>query len=107
MNKTQEKTVNDIIVTAGKKIGSIIHIEGTGEDFDVNTRAERKCKELGFTVGTMQRDEVRGLADANRIRVIEKWRNISSKDYCRLDGVLVSDDFRNGRDAYIVLFEDK
>ena len=107
MSSRLEALAQKIVEGSGRVIGSVIHIEGTGEDFDINTRAEHRCRELGFAIGSMCRDEPRGLAKAHEISHIAKWRNISRQDWCQLDGVLLSDDFRCGRDAYIVLFEDK
>ena len=110
MNETSSKKefMEKIAVKVGRPIGSIIKIEGTGEDFDINTRAETKCKELGFKVGTMERDKPRALKSTyDQVDLIGKWCNIPVEAYPAMDGILVCDDFRNGFLAYIVLFENR
>jgi hypothetical protein len=36
---------------------------------------------------------------------IAKWTNISWREYCKLDGVVLCEDNRDGNKAYIVLFD--
>ncbi len=65
--------------------------------------AEERLKELGYTVGSMCRDEPIGFADADKYGYVSKWYNIDREDKGKLDGVMVSNDFREGG-ATIVFF---
>ena len=65
--------------------------------------AEERLKELGYTVGSMCRDEPIGFADEDKCGYVAKWYNIGREDKGKLDGVMVSNDFREGG-ATIVFF---
>lgn len=53
-------------------------------------------KELGYQVGSMCRNSPIGFADDEVCGYVAKWDNISIEDRVRLDGVIISDDFREG-----------
>lgn len=60
--------------------------------FEAHSAACKFLKERGYDVGSMQRGAPIGIAkDAD----ISKWRNLGP-DVRNLDGVMVSDDFREG-----------
>ena len=65
--------------------------------------AESRLNELGYTIGSMCRNEPIGFADADKCHYVAKWHNIDREDKGKLDGVMVSDDFREGG-ATIVFF---
>jgi hypothetical protein len=67
--------------------------EGTFQAF---YNAEGRLKELGYTTGSMCRTEPIGFADADKCDYVAKWYNIDREDKGKLDGVMVSDDFREG-----------
>jgi hypothetical protein len=58
--------------------------------------AEKRLKELGYTVGSMCRTEPIGFANADAVGYVAKWYNLSQDDKGQLDGVMASDDFREG-----------
>jgi hypothetical protein len=58
--------------------------------------AEKRLKELGYTIGSMCRTEPIGFANADEVRYVAKWYNLSQDDKGQLDGVMASDDFREG-----------
>lgn len=58
--------------------------------------AEARLKELGYTTGSMCRSEPIGFADADVVSYVAKWYNIDKEDKGKLDGVMESDDFREG-----------
>lgn len=64
-----------------------------GEDFAAHSEAIEFLKRFGYSVGSMQRTEPIGVAlgDCD----ISKWRNLGP-DVTELDGVMVSESFRNG-----------
>lgn len=85
----------------------------TGEDFSAEYAAEKWLNELGFRVGSSAAGAPRGIKqgmvscyvrtgdgktryDPNGVHPIEKWHNLSDEDRAGLDGVLLSDDARNG-----------
>jgi hypothetical protein len=67
--------------------------EGT---FKAYWAAEERLKDLGYSIGSMCRDEPIGFADGSKYSYIAKWYNISKEDKKKLDGVLISSDFREG-----------
>ena len=86
----------------GKKVKEIINFPATGETFVAFRTAEAKAKELGYDVGSMSRDEP--IAFARNCEYIAKWYNISHYEYPRIEGVLLSEDFRDGS-VQLVIFE--
>jgi len=58
--------------------------------------AEKRLKELGYVTGSMCRTEPIGFADADVVSYVAKWYNIDKEDKGKLDGVMASDDFREG-----------
>jgi len=64
--------------------------------FSAFNSAERRLKELGYTVGSMCGPEPIGFADADVVGYVAKWYNINREDKGKLDGVMVSDGFREG-----------
>lgn len=78
--------------TIYKSIKFVKHFPATGT-FEAWMAAKAFLEEHGYQVGSMQRAEPIGVAkDAD---YISKWRNLG-EDVRQLDGVLVSDDFREG-----------
>jgi hypothetical protein len=72
------------------------------EDFPANGTfqafysAEARLKDLGYQVGSMCRQEPIGFADNEKCSYVAKWYNIGREDRGRLDGVMLSNDFREG-----------
>lgn len=64
--------------------------------FQAYYNAEARLKELGYVVGSMCRNEPIGFADDDTYDYVAKWYNIDRDDRLRLDGVMVSEDFREG-----------
>lgn len=58
--------------------------------------AEGRLKELGYTVGSMCRQEPIGFADGDKYGYVAKWYNMNQSEKNMLDGVMISDDFREG-----------
>ena len=55
-----------------------------------------RLKDLGYEVGSMNRDSPIGFADNDKCGYIAKWYNLSPNDKEQLDGVMISKDFREG-----------
>lgn len=58
--------------------------------------AEARLKDLGYQVGSMCRDEPIGFADGDKYTYVAKWYNIDRADREKLDGLMLSTDFREG-----------
>lgn len=71
--------------------------------FSAVNSAQEYAKSLGYSYGSMCMDEPIALAKGDVS--IAKWRNISSEEYPLIDGLLVSEDFRDG-DVYVIIFEE-
>ena len=64
--------------------------------FEAFRAAEDFLKELGYTVGSMCLKDPIGFADADKFEYVAKWHNIDVTDRASLDGVVLSNDFREG-----------
>ena len=64
--------------------------------FDAVHKAEAYLRELGYTIGSMERSNPIGFADDRQIQYVSKWNNMTSAEHKTLDGVLESRDFREG-----------
>ena len=72
-----------------------------GDTFEAISAAEVYLKDLGYTTGSMARNEPIGFAYESDH--IEKWYNLSDNDKKSLDGlILANNDFREG--GAIILF---
>ncbi len=58
--------------------------------------AERKLKIMGYITGSMCGSEPIGFADSEEYNYIAKWRNIGIEERNKLDGVMISDNWRDG-----------
>lgn len=79
---------------------NVIYVEkfpgSSTNDFQSYRQAEARLKDLGYIVGSMSRDEPIGFADEDQFKYVAKWYNIGLGDRKKLDGIMVSSDFRNG-----------
>lgn len=66
-----------------------------------------RLKELGYEVGSMCRNEPIGFADNNVYDYVAKWYNIDIEDRTKLDGVMLSEDFREGSVDVLFLMPPK
>lgn len=64
--------------------------------FQAFYNAEARLRDLGYTIGSMCRNEPIGFADDDVYGYVAKWYNIDVSDRLKLDGVMISDDFREG-----------
>jgi len=96
----EQKLINSY---CNKAVKNVIKFDASGT-FGAVRKAESRASELGYTRGSMCRDEPIGLAWAEEVQYIAKWYNIDAKDRAKLNGVLLSDDFREG-DVWLVEFK--
>jgi hypothetical protein len=64
--------------------------------FEAFHQAQAFLGELGYTIGSMCLQDPIGFADSDKVDYIAKWYNIEAADRAKLDGVIISDDFREG-----------
>ena len=67
--------------------------EGTFMSF---YKAEELLREQGMTVGSMCGGEPIGFASKDKYEYIAKWRNIDPSERNKVEGVMVSNDWREG-----------
>jgi hypothetical protein len=70
-----------------------VKVEGT---FSSVSEAEKQLRELGYRIGSMCGGEPIGFACGEKYEYIAKWRNIDPSDRNKVDGVMISDDWREG-----------
>ena len=87
----------------GKEVANVTFVNGDGTTFDAFYKSEKLAKELGYNTGSMCRDMP--IALAKDVSYIAKWTNIYPEDYPRIEGVLISLDFRDENEVAIVEFE--
>lgn len=80
----------------------IKYFKSTGT-FSAVHKAESYVEKLGYSYGLMCMDEPIALAKGDVS--ITKWRNIPSSEYPRIDGLILSHEFREG-DVAVVIFDD-
>lgn len=78
--------------------------EKTKNDFGAVTEAENWIQSMDYSIGSMQSDNPRAIAKGNLN--IAKWWNINKEEYPRIDGLMLSNDYRNGN-VLVILFKDK
>lgn len=104
---TESKELAGRIVQVAKQIGKAvktIHIvNGNGKTFSTSTAAEKKVKELGYDKGSMCRNEP--IAIGKNFGYIAKWYNIGSDEYNKIEGIMLCNDWREGNEAAVVIFE--
>jgi hypothetical protein len=77
----------------GHEIESVEEISILGTFESVN-EAIRILKDRGYEIGSMSGSQPIGFAKG--YGYIAKWYNLSKSDIEKLDGVIISDDFREG-----------
>lgn len=70
-----------------------LEIRWTGKDFGSSRVAERLLRDVGVAIGSMQRDQPRGLVvQPPGVEIsVAKWRNLSRRDRETIDGTLEYD----------------
>lgn len=93
----KENAISDIEKYAkqiGKKIIKTQEVSKEGTFESIN-EAENILKNK-YTIGVMQINNPIGFADKKKYGRISKWANMNSDEHALLNGVIISDDFRNG-----------
>ena len=101
---TNKKMWLDIFDKIGKSVDEEKVFQKSERDFGAVTEAENYVESLGMSIGSMQSDNPRALAKGKLN--IAKWWNIDKDDYQRIDGLMLSDDYRNGS-VVVVTFKGK
>lgn len=97
--KSIQKTIKMDINAAPVKtcLGRVVILEeyfppsGT---FQAYYKALARLKELGYVTGSMCGGEPIGFVHSEKYDYVAKWRNLNSKEIAMLDGVMLSEGFR-------------
>lgn len=100
MNKELTEQLDHILHHSGMRVEDIVPVTSDGSAFSIADAYAAKAKEMGFNIGSMCGDEPRALS--KEATFIAKWRNIPSSDYSKLGGVILCEDGRDGKEAFIV-----
>ena len=106
MNKNLKEKFS--ILNSFGEISNVEFLDGgePGDSGDDNAfvaigEAEKLATAYGYQIGSMCRNEP--IALAKNANYIAKWKNINSDEWPKIEGLLLSDDFRNGS-VYLVEF---
>lgn len=88
----------------GRTILSIEEFKAKGT-FNAYYEAVAYLSKLNYETGSMARDMPIGFKKVDVCCFIGKWYNLSQKDKAQLDGVIISNDFREG-DVQILFFNN-
>lgn len=69
------------------------------ESFDAVNAAREYAKKLGYNIGSMCSDAP--IALAKGMDYIAKWYNIDRSEWPRIQGLLLSEDFRDGKVTFV------
>lgn len=95
--------INELTKFHGHEIESVEEISSSGTFASVN-KAMQILKLRGYKIGSMSAYQPIGFAKG--YDYIAKWYNLNKSDIEKLDGVLVSNDFREGS-VSIITFKSK
>jgi hypothetical protein len=70
-----------------------VTVEGT---FASVHEAEKRLRTMGYIIGSMSGNQPIGFADGDQYNYISKWYNMTSEEHNKLDGVMISSDWREG-----------
>jgi len=70
-----------------------VKVEGT---FSSVSKAEEILREQGMVIGSMCGGDPIGFASKEKYNYIAKWQNIDAVDRNKVEGVMVSNDWREG-----------
>jgi len=93
---------NMIAEATGRK-AVLVESFTSDKDFEAIHAAEEFLTSKGYTIGGMCSDEP--IAAARGLEYIAKWRNISQKEWPKVEAVIVSENMRNGPRVFIYRFE--
>lgn len=99
---TNKQMWMDVFAKLGKVSAEEKTFDRTERDFGAVTQAEDYLEAAGYSIGSMQSDNPRALVKG-KLR-IAKWWNIDREEYHRIDGLMLSDDYRTGS-VLVVLFK--
>ena len=85
-----------------RKAKFTIAFYSNGETFSAYSNACKRVQELGFLNGPLCGGDPVALAKS--VSYIAKWRNIPEEDYGKIEGLILSEDYRY-KESAIVVFE--
>jgi hypothetical protein len=79
-----------------------VKVEGTFMSF---YEAEKRLRKMGYRIGSMSGNQPIGFACGEKYNYISKWYNMTPEEHNLLDGVMISDGWREGS-VEIIWFKD-
>jgi hypothetical protein len=70
-----------------------VTVEGT---FASVSEAEDRLRKMGYIIGSMSGNQPIGFVDKEQYNYISKWYNMTPEEHNKLDGVMISSDWREG-----------
>jgi hypothetical protein len=98
MSKKLKARAEKIAKLAGKAVGATKKFKAAGT-FEAYRAAEEHAKSLGYTTGSMCRAEPIALSKSHDY--IAKWRNIDPSEYPDIEGLLLSESFRESEVLFV------
>jgi hypothetical protein len=105
MNTPLKEQLETVRILSGKVVKEIVTVYADGQPFSIAGAYESRARGLGYGIGSMCMDEPRALSKT--ADYIAKWRNIPICDYPKMEGVVLCEDGRDGKEAHIVILADK
>jgi hypothetical protein len=91
-------------LTKGREIKKSVKYPCVGETFSAIGKAQEDLRKHGYIYGSMQREAPMAIAKASKVSYISKWHSIYMEDAHKIEGVILSEDFREG-DVYVIYFK--
>lgn len=103
-NSTEPEQLKELIGSrdenTGRQVQYAVYFKPSGT-FDSITKAREWLKNKGYVIGSICGDKPIGFSRG--VDYIAKWINITPIEWKKLDGILISDDFREG-DVKVLFF---
>jgi hypothetical protein len=105
MNTPLKEQLQTVLRFSGKVVKEIVTVYSDGSDFSIAGTYGNRVNEMGYIIGPMCGGEPCALSKT--ANYIAKWKNIPICDYPKMDGVVLCEDGREGKEAHIVILVDK
>jgi len=96
-----EKEIDRWCEMLNKSAKTVHHFSFDGTDFSAYHEAEKFVKRAGFKMGSMCEDYPIALSANPNMEYIGKWRNIDRTEWNKIDGLMISTNFRNSHVAVV------
>ncbi len=98
-------TSESMAATLGRKIQSTENFPANGT-FGAINEARKSIQDQGYIAGSMCMHQPIAFMNRDIYSLVAKWKNLTRKERSQVDGVIISNDFREGA-VTVVIFEAK